>query len=192
MARLCDNASKIISGQILSRVEAKNESDSRLTCKAIVPKAIDTAMIKHDQLTEIHLKDIPDQLRMTIAGDIVIKLSPPYNAAIISDCDEGLLVTSFCAVIRNISPSYCPEFIVAYLNGPIAQAAFREGIAGSNAPLLRVNTLKELEIPLISLDKQLALTDIFNCNQRQIICLNRLLETAKEFNDSLLMEALEV
>lgn len=89
--KLGDIAHTIYSGQIMTRVEAKEEVGDLVleTRKVLVPKAIDNGRVNHDHLAEAKLKKRIDQDRITQRGDIVLKLSRPYDAAHIEECDTN-------------------------------------------------------------------------------------------------------
>ncbi|MEE3462479.1 MAG: hypothetical protein VZR00_11495, partial [Lachnospiraceae bacterium] len=110
-----------IGGQITSRIEAdEKKSDPVLgSIKVIPPKAIKNGRIAHEELYDIDYKTEFDEKKLTKAGDIVLKLSSPYDAAYITEDDEGLLITSFCIIIRVKGKEMDPQYLTAFFNSNV-------------------------------------------------------------------------
>lgn len=90
----------VIGGQILTRVRSKNNTNTGNVVPVLMPKAISSGMILKENLGHIVLdKDVTSR-RYTRKGDVVVKLSTPYDAAYVTEDEEGLLVSSFCVAIR--------------------------------------------------------------------------------------------
>lgn len=68
--------------------------------KVLIPKAISNGRVNPLELATLDVKIGVDSKRITQEGDIVMKLSTPYDACIITKEDEGLLVPSFCVIIK--------------------------------------------------------------------------------------------
>jgi hypothetical protein len=94
---------EVVGGQIMSRIVAKEEDAEFIRkVKVVVPKAITAeGFIMVEELIEEKIKSEPPVDRITREGDIVIKLSTPFDAAFITKETEGCVVPSFCAIIRN-------------------------------------------------------------------------------------------
>lgn len=185
---LCDN---IFSGQILTRVEASKDATDFLSQKAITPKAIENGEINHSEIITINLKKKLDVKKITIEGDIVIKLSTPYESALITKKDEGLLVTSFCAIIRGVNKNYDNYFINAFLNTNHVRKILKYSTTGLNTPLLRINNLKNLEIPKINLNKQLTLSQTHKANIKKIQILKELIINSEHLSETIILSKLE-
>lgn len=146
---LCDNKGKLISGQIIRRITAKEGETYVKISQVLLPKAMNNGCITHELLVEEKLTAEPDPERITRNGDIVIKLSTPYDSVIVGPDDEGLLVTSFCAIIRGL-PSNIARYLVAYLNSTEFNALARASTSGSIVIVLALSFLKECLIPIPS------------------------------------------
>lgn len=71
------------------------------------------------------------------------------------DTSLGNMVASSLFFIIKINSEYVlPEFLSIYLNQPQQLNFFRQLSAGSNIPSIRKSELEDIEIPLISLEKQ--------------------------------------
>jgi len=84
--RLEDVAS-VIAGQIMTRVT--DEFVVGETVKVLVPKSIVDGIIVKEDLGEAILSKEIDEDKYTKEGDVVIKLSTPYDAAYVTEQDAG-------------------------------------------------------------------------------------------------------
>lgn len=194
MKKLSDICSVITSGQIMSRVSVDPDKVTEETqtigkVKVIVPKAISNGCIEHSELGDAILTKEVDSTRITKVGDIVIKLSTPYDAACIDEQSTGLVVTSFCAIISGVPKQYCPEFLTAYLNTSSVTEMLRKSTSGLTIPLLRVNDLKALQIPDVEYEMQQAAVEILRLNQKKRVILESLLDQCDKLQESVVMKA---
>lgn len=143
---LDDNSGKIISGQIIRRITAKEGEDYVRTAKVLLPKAMDNGCVVHSLLAEEKLISEPDQERFTKEGDVVIKLSTPYDSVIIGEDDEGILVTSFCAIIRGLDLTTA-RYLTAYFNSSEFNNLAKASTSGSIVIVLAISFLRECLIP---------------------------------------------
>lgn len=195
MKKLSEICAVVTSGQIMSRVsvETDKEADGFGTVgqvKVIAPKAISNGRVVQAELTEVTLTKLIDESRITKAGDIVVKLSTPYDAAYIDEDSAGLAVTSFCAIISGISEKYLPEFLSAYLNIPTVRETLKRSTSGLNVPLLRVNDLKALQIPDVELEVQKAAVEVLKLNQKKRGLLSELLAQCDKLEESVVLNAI--
>lgn len=142
-----------IGGQITSRIEAKAET-SIGKVSVIPPKAIKGGKIEHTELYELECKSDFDEKKLTKAGDIVVKLSSPYDAAYISEEDEGLLITSFCIIIRNDGKNIKSDYLVAFCNSGIYLKQVMSMVSGATVPMLTIGKVKEARINVLPLEEQ--------------------------------------
>jgi len=109
MLKLGDNA-KIRTGLVLSRKVATGKSEphhyAALTLKALTSSGdIDLCNVEPYSAAEPLKHDY-----LTRNGDVLLRLSAPYTAALISERNQGLLVSSHFAIIRvsrrKLDPCY--------------------------------------------------------------------------------------
>lgn len=145
----------IYSGQILSRITANKQKGeySELTRKVVVPKSIYEGKLHLDEMPEEEIKVEPDEKRITRIGDIVIKLSTPYDSAMVTEAEEGCIVPSFCAIIRNIR-GIEPGYLEAFLNSSYCKEQLKKEVMGSVMAILSVGKIKSLEIPIPEIAEQ--------------------------------------
>ena len=145
-----------IGGQITSRIETKELMNDRVlgTVKVIPPKAVKAGRIEHEELYEVKYKSEFDEKKLTKEGDIVVKLSSPYDAAYVTKDDEGLLITSFCIIIRNSGKSVSSEYITAFCNSGVYSRQVTNMVSGAKVPMMTIGKVKEAEVVLLPLEDQ--------------------------------------
>ena len=164
---------EIIGGQIIRRIEIEDREIEQVedpSRKTIVAKTIGYGTIEKENIVEKDYKTLVDDAKYTRSGDIIVKLSAPYNAAYITSEQEGILVSSFCAIIRNIR-NIDPHYLLACLNSDYCQKQLTKSVSGALIGILNNAKLKSLSIPDISDDKQQNIGKIFmkTVKNRQIV-----------------------
>lgn len=186
--KLQDVAGFINVGQILPRVEAKEGDNMELLpqVRILQPKAIQQGRVELDEISTIRVKQAVQLRKVTMAGDIIMKLSTPYDTAFIAEESEGLVFTSFCAVIRDIKRDQLdPAFLVAYLNMDYTKEMLRLKSAATSLPIVKISDIRELEIPDISLQKQKLLGEAYRISAEQIATLKKM-----QMNENKLIQGL--
>ena len=149
------NVGELIAGQVISRIEAKDKDAISLgTKKVLVPKAIKNGEIIHDDLVTINLKVDVDEKKCTKEGDIILKLSQPYDAAYITKQDEGIIVTSFCLVLRDLAKNIKPKYLVAFLNSSFYKNQAMRLTSGATIPMLTKGKIQQIELKELSIEEQ--------------------------------------
>ena len=195
----------IYSGQIMSRVKAdKPESTgdgvATTNIKVIVPKAITSdGLISVDEIveekiivTDINVKDkntgeieqvLPvDNKRITAVGDIVIKLSTPFDSATITEETAGCLIPSFCAIIRN-KDIVNLDYLQAFLNSKLCKEQLKAKVVGAVMTILSIGKIKEVEIPIPNIEQQLAIGKRYRETQLKIATLKKIVDLEAKRND---------
>ena len=168
---------EIIAGQIINRVSCEKDEayPGARPVTVLLPSAINGGMIDADKLgysgmdtenwkmvvermeNRIYLKKDPEvdptlKEKFTKKSDILMKLSSPYDCALITADVEDILVPSFCAIIRvrddKIDPEYkvYESFLMGVLNSKRVRDKLLMGVQSTAMSMVRIKTLKELEI----------------------------------------------
>lgn len=173
---------KIIGGQVIGRVEAKNPNDEILgEVEILVPKSIGRGRIEHENLATIKYKAPLDERKITQVGDLVLKLSQPYDVAWISEEDEGLLATSFCLLLKNIDKRINPAYLAVLLNSSIYKEQAVQMTSGATVPLLTKSGVENIEID-VSLELQEAV----------LTTVKEIEEKEKLFSEIILLEKMKL
>lgn len=149
--KIRDIADEIITGVLIRRVvwEEGNGDPSLLKSeKILVPKAINDGLIDHSLLQEVKLyKEVKDKF-YTKKGDVIMKLSTPYDSCVIEkEEDEGLIVPSFSLIIRKINPKYNPYFVMAFLSSKCAWSQIKNSREGRVLSIINNVSVAELDVP---------------------------------------------
>lgn len=199
MKRLMDICELVTSGQIMSRVsleegkkgKSKEEQAVIETAKAVIPKAITGGIIDDNELADVQLVKVVDANKRTAVGDIVVKLSTPYDSAVVATGQTDLIATSFCALIKGLSNNYLPEFVCAYLNTQMVKEKLKATTSGSTIPLLRVGDLKLLEIPEIDIEAQQKAVKAISLNSRRKKTYEVMMAQCDALDESIIMTVVE-
>ena len=148
--KLKDIADCIITGVLTRRVvyDGEDNDSSLKEGKILVPKAIDDGLIDHSLLQTVKLdKEVKDKF-YTKKGDVIMKLSTPYDSCFIDrEEDEGLIVPSFSLIIRGLKSDYDPYFIMAFLSSRYAWNQIERLRSGRTITILSNESVAELDIP---------------------------------------------
>ena len=148
--KLKDIADCIITGVLTRRVvyDGEDNDSSLKEGKILVPKAIDDVLIDHSLLQRVKLdKEVKDKF-YTKKGDVIMKLSTPYDSCFIDrEEDEGLIVPSFSLIIRGLKSDYDPYFIMAFLSSRYAWNQIERLRSGRTITILSNESVAELDIP---------------------------------------------
>ena len=151
--KLKDIAEDIITGVLTRRVvyDGENNDPSLPDGKILVPKAINDGLIDHSLLQSVKLdREVKDKF-YTKMGDVIMKLSTPYDSCSIDrEEDKGLIVPSFSVIIRGIGVKYNPYFIMAFLSSKYAWNQIERLRSGRVLTILSNESVAELEIPEFS------------------------------------------
>ena len=190
--KIRDIADEIITGVLTRRVvwEEGNGDPSLLKSeKILVPKAINDGLIDHSLLQEVKLyKEVKDKF-YTKKGDVIMKLSTPYDSCVIEkEEDEGLIVPSFSLIIRKINPKYNPYFVMAFLSSKCAWSQIKNSREGRVLSIINNVSVAELDVPDFNDE------EIKEISNRYKMFLNfkrlsaEIISLEKERNDSLFLK----
>ena len=190
MKKLGDFA-EVIVGQIMSRVTMVSSEDKK-TVKVLIPKAISAGCIDDDAITEEEVSIKTDETRFTKEGDVVIKLATPYEGALIDSEHVGLLIPSFCAIIRvgDKKKSVDKSFLCAALNSNYVREQIKRKVAGAKMPMIKVSDLRSIEFPDVELEEMKAIGKEYLLSCRKRLLLKKLEENEKSIMDARIMNCL--
>ena len=150
--KLKDVAEEIITGVLTRRIVYDGDADSSLQeGKILVPKSITDGLIDHTLLQTSRLGKLVKEKFYTRKGDVIMKLSTPYDSCVIEKKeDEGLIVPSFSVIIRGIRAPYDPYFIMAFLSSKRAWSQIERSRSGRALSIISNESVSELELPSFS------------------------------------------
>lgn len=173
-------------GQIMTRVTADRDSGDSVvdTVKVLVPKAISSGVIVKEDLGDAELTKVIDEDKFTQAGDVVIKLSTPYDAAYVTEEYAGIAIPSFCAAIRITDENEMDAtYLSAFLNSSYVREQLTAKVVGSARPMIKVTDIRALEIPKLSVEDRRDIGKAFILSGQKKATLQEMID-----NESRLME----
>ena len=184
---------KVIGGQIMSRVTANIEKGDEVveTRRVLIPKCIHSdGSISAEDMPEEQLKVAADPKKLTHAGDIVIKLSTPYDAGLVTPDTEGALVPSFCAILKPGS-SVNPYYLLAFLNSSTCKDQLQMQVSGSIMTVLSVGKISAINVPIPSAEEQIAIGKRFAEASRKLAILQKIATLEAKRNDIVFKEMIK-
>ena len=186
--KLKDIAEDIITGVLTRRVvyDGEENNPSLPDGKILVPKAINDGLIDHSLLQNVKLdREVKDKF-YTKMGDVIMKLSTPYDSCSIDrEEDEGLIVPSFSVIIRGIGVKYNPYFIMAFLSSKYAWNQIERLRSGRVMTILSNESVAELEIPEFSEPEIKRISERYKNYLKFKRLSSEIMELEKERNDVL-------
>lgn len=138
----------VIVGQIMTRVTSKDGTGEHVS--VLMPKAITRGAIIKENLGEAVLAKPAGNEKYTREGDVVIKLAAPYEAAYVEKDNEGLLVPSFCAVVRITEDDGTDaKYLSAFLNSSYVRGLLAV-MVDVGRPMIKIGDIRRLVVPKVS------------------------------------------
>ena len=182
----------IVGGQNMTRISTDEASGkSPRNVKVLVPKAIAEGNVIEEDLGAAGIQKEIDADRYTKEGDIIIKLSSPYDSALIRSGQEGIVIPSFCAAIRVKEDTYNKDYLTALLNTKIVRDSLAARVAGSIRPMIRILDLKDLDLPSIPAEDMEDIGKAFFLSSKKRRLLQEMISLEKEIMDNIIIESVE-
>ncbi len=172
---------EFVGGQPTKRIECA-EKDSVLDKISTIPtKAITNGRLEKEFLYDLEYKVEFDSSKLTQEGDVVLKLSSTYDATYITKEDEGLLVTSFCLILRvKDKTKLNPRFLNAFVNSDIYREQIKEMLSGAKVPMLTIEKVKDVFIKEFTMEEQEEIAGYYDNMRRHETIVNKIIELQKE------------
>ncbi len=188
ITRLGDLDIEFTSGQIQSRVEFKGEGDALKKIDSIVPKAIENGYLNHESLSSFNVKKDVEKIKVSNVGDIILKLSTPYDACIIEPGDEDLFIPSFCMVLRINDKNIDPYFLLSFINSKSFFNQVKQTSVGSVSNIINIAKVKDVRIPLLPYDEQVKIGDRYKKTIEKIKTMKDIISLEHEYYDTYFLE----
>ncbi len=173
--RLKDMAT-VKTGLVMARKQARNPSEivkkyKQLNLRAIRPNGyIDNAFLEEFPAAELLKAEY-----LTWPGDVIVRLTTPYTAVLISKDQSGLVIPSHFVVIRPDVKKILAEYLYWLLNTDKIKAKLQQNTSSTMIGTVKPKLYANLDIELISL-----------ANQRKIAELNLLAKKEQELLEELI------
>ena len=149
-----ENIASVTAGQIMTRVTADKDAGEQVveSVKVLVPKAIVSGVIVKEDLGDAELGKQIEEEKDTHEGEVVIKLSTPYDAAYVNEENAGIAIPSFCAAIRiTDNDKMDAMYLTAFLNSSYVRDELTAKVVGSARPMIKITDIRALEVPELNM-----------------------------------------
>lgn len=179
------NVAQVRSGLVLARKQAREKSEHRyplLNLKCIHPSGyIDTALCEvFDSVEYLN----PEYL--THKGDVVIRLTIPYTAVLITDDLEGYVIPSSFVVVRTDRSILLPEYLIWLLNSQKVKKQIYEGAVSNMLGAVKPRYFAEFEMDELPVSRQKILAGLNQLAHRETQLLTKLAEEKERYYDYVL------
>lgn len=162
------------SGLMVSR---KKEEDAE-ECYQVINLATVTNAGKVNLKKNDYLRTSKDVSKYLVkSGDVIIKLSPPYDAFCITNEMNNYILSHYYCKLEINSKKILPQYLTWYLNSKYSKKFFQLFSKGSTIRRLPINRLKGIDIEMVSIK-----------DQRNIIEMNQLIKREKQLLKQLIVK----
>ena len=189
-----EEIASVTEGQIMTRVTADRDlGDSVVdTVKVLVPKAISSGVIVKEDLGNAEITKVIDEEKFTQAGDVVIKLSTPYDAAYVTEEYVGIAIPSFCAAIRITDENKMDAtYLSAFLNSSYVREQLTAKVVGSARPMIKVTDIRALEIPKLSVEDRRDIGKAFILSGQKKATLQEMIDNESRFMENIVLASIK-
>ena len=177
------SVAQVRSGLVLARKQARGRTEYRyplLNLKCIHPNGyIDTALCEMFDSVE-YLN--PEYL--THNGDVVIRLTVPYTAVLITDELEGYVIPSSFVVVRTDRSIVLPEYLLWLLNSQQVKQRIYESAVSNMLGAVKPRYFAEYELEGLPITRQRMIAELNRLAKQEVQLLEKLAaEKAKYYNN---------
>lgn len=183
-------------GVITKRIQVEGDSVEDTAVyemrEVLMPKHIVNGLISRPdtEKEEICLLAGEKRAKYTTQGDVVIKLTSPYDAAYVTEEAAGLIVPSYCAFITNIDADIVDaRYLAGFLNTGYTRKLLQSGINGIYG-MLKVKDIGNLPVVLPAIAEQKVLGKAYELIGKKRGVLLELLNVEEKIADNLISEAI--
>lgn len=176
------------SGLILSRKESNNYDDSQCRYSLLNLKSFrEDTTIDMEALDTFCTQELLESKYLTQKGDIIVRLSSPYTAVLITDQTAGLVISSGFAVIKvENTDRLLPEYLYWLLNSRFVKNDLFRHNSRNMIGAIRPLYYNDLVILLPSMAIQKEIGTLHLLARRETFLLHSLAEQKANYNTMLL------
>ncbi len=200
--KLKDWFEEIYIGETMNRKAVYSEYENEKSFKTLMPKAIYNGYIDDSKIMLYEMKDEKKKIsdkKLTHAGDIILKLVNPYSAVLIDKDHEGLVVPSFCLILRGCKEDegkpelgkYQKSFIatkesnlnymLVFLNSDLFRNQMQEALKIGELTTLSKSMVENVDVPFCSRAGRKKLSEAFEYYSNNIRLTRKLIDLQNEY-----------
>lgn len=172
----------IKTGAPMARARKIPEGGEARSVKTLPPRALQSGSIVDSELVIEAVGEVKKE-HYTCEGDVVIKLSTPYDSAYIDKKHEGIVATSSVMILRKKPDAAVDmQYLSVFLGMPQTNAVLQAVSTGQSTAMamLKRQAVAEIEVPLPPLERQQELASLFQAVQERKRQYARLIELDEE------------
>lgn len=170
------------SGLVLGRKQAKDQTEYRypfLNLRCIQPDgSVDTSLCE-----TFHANEYLNPEYLTHEGDVVIRLTAPYTAVLITRTLEGFVIPSSFIVVRTKTDILLPEYLVWLLNSQLSKRQIYDGAATNMLGGIKPRFFAEVDIDPLPTEQQRAIAQLSALAQQEAKLLRELVAEKEKYYD---------
>ena len=179
------NVAQVRSGLVLARKQAREGTNYRyplLNLKCIDPNGyIDATLCEwFDSVEQLN----PEYL--THKGDIVIRLTMPYTAVLVTDELEGYVISSSFVVVRSDCDVLLPEYLFWLLNSMKTKQQIYESTVSNVLGAVKPRYFAEYEMEDLSIPQQRIIADLNHLAKREMQLTQRLAAEKEKYYEHMI------
>lgn len=172
----------IKTGAPMARARKIPEGGEARNVTTLPPRALQSGSIVDSELVIEAVGEVKKE-HYTSEGDVVIKLSTPYDSAYIDKKHEGIVATSSVMILRKKPDAAVDmQYLSMFLGMPQTNAVLQAVSTGQSTAMamLKRQAVAEIEVPLPPLERQQELSSLFQAVQERKRQYARLIELDEE------------
>lgn len=138
----------------------------------------DFVRIKSASISERHILE---------RGSVLVTNRGAFCACVFNERFKAITTSGVFVIMLQHDSGITPEYLALYINSDVGQRQIASKQESMTVPALTIKQIQELEIPIISIEKQNLLSKAFNLSQR---CKDIVLEIQKQ-NKSLINQVIK-
>ena len=168
---------EIKTGLVLARKAADSAEAAALKYKLLNLKCI-----KENGVIDIAAMDVFFSIEelgysyLTSSGDVIVRLSAPYTAVLITEQTQGFVISSHFCRIRVRDGEGVPEYLTWLLNSQMVKAQIAKNSTGVTYASIKPSFYSDLEIKALTEEEQKEIALIYSTGQKEIALLDELKE----------------
>lgn len=187
-----EDVAEVLVGQIMTRVSTDKEDEQGVeNVKVLVPKSISGGVIVKEDLGEANLLKEIDAEKYTRAGDVVIKLSTPYDAAYVTEEFEGIAIPSFCATIRVKDNKINAKYLSAFFNSSYIRELLISKVMGSARPMIKITDIRAIELPNVTEIDMEDIGEAFVLSGEKKTTLQKMIDNESKLMDNIVLASIK-
>lgn len=176
----------VMVGLVLKRKEAIAIATNIYHYKALILKSLSPeGWIDAELLVDYISNESLDERYLALEGDVLMKLTPPYTAVAIDKDIHGSVVPAQFIIIRINDKRIIPGYLAFYLNAADIKREIVLGATGTVIPMLKTATIRELQIPILEMNKQQNIAEVSKLMVQERHLMNKLAEIKEKYYQAL-------